>query len=284
MTRVFRSYLYVPGHDAVRIPKAYASSADCIVLDLEDAVPPARRSEARAIVDDVLRTAPKPTQVRLGPEWRDDLRSVAGHRIAAVRLPKCESAAHVEDVARALERMGSTAEIIPIVESAKGLEQLREILATSSRVGGLALGEADLQADLRSTSDDGLLYARLRVVSAARARGLPGPIQSVFTNTADEGELLRTSLWGRSVGFSGRSAIHPRQLAAINTAYTPTDDEIERANEIIAADNAARQAGAAASLTTDGRFVDPATVSAARWVLDTVSAAPTTNEQDVPHE
>lgn len=263
-----RSYLYVAGHDEHRIAKAYTTEADCVVLDLEDAVPASRRAEARTTVAAVLARQPaKPTQVRLGPDWEADLRAVGGPSMSAVRIPKCESADRIRAVADVLGEQGSAARIVAVVESARGLEAASSLATAHERVAGIMLGEADLSADLGVSCDEGLLYARLRIVAAARAAGLPGPVQSVYVDVADTEGLRRSSLWGRSVGFTGRSAVHPRQLAPINAAYTPTDEEVARAQEVVDVYEAALRDGAAAALTGDGRFVDPATVASARSVL-----------------
>lgn len=262
-----RSYLYVAGHDEHRIAKAYTTEADCVVLDLEDAVPATRRAQARTTVAAVLAGQPaKPTQVRLGPDWEADLRAV-GPSMSAVRIPKCESADRIRAVAEVLGELGSAARIVAVVESARGLEAASGLATAHERVAGIMLGEADLSADLGVSCDEGLLYARLRIVAAARAAGLPGPVQSVYVDVADTEGLRRSSLWGRSVGFTGRSAVHPRQLAPINAAFTPTDEEVARAQEVVDAYEAALREGAAAALTGDGRFVDPATVASARSVL-----------------
>ena len=269
MTASHRSYLYVAGHDEHRIAKAYATDADCVVLDLEDAVPDSRKAEARATVAAVLKRQPgKPTQVRLGHDWRLDLPVVAGHRsVQAVRIPKCESPELVREVGEALSERGSPARIVALIESARGVEEAAGLATAHDRVAGIMLGEADLSADLGVTSDDGLLYARLRIVATARAAGLPGPVQSVYVDVADVEGLRRSSAWGRSVGFTGRSAVHPRQIEPINAAYTPTAAEVARAREVVDVFEASLRNGAAAALTTDGQFVDPATVASARSVL-----------------
>lgn len=267
MTHPLRSFLYVPGYDEHRIAKAYRTKADCIVLDLEDAVPASRRSEARSVVAGLLDTTLKPTHVRLSAAWEEDLEALDGAGPLAVRLAKCDSPDAVRAVSQALDERGMQAFIYAVIESALGVERMVEIASADRRVAGLILGEADLRADLRVTDDEGLNYARLRAVSASRAVGLPGPIQSVFTDVHDADGLLRTTVWGRSVGFSGRSAIHPSQIEFIHQAYTPSDVEVARAQEVVDMFEAAVEVGSATALTFDGRFVDPATVASARWTL-----------------
>ncbi len=269
-----RSYLYVPGNDRKKIEKALASGADAVVLDLEDAVAPNRKEEAREIVAEVLRSEPeKPIFVRTnvpGSALADeDVEAVAGPGLAGLRLPKSESAEEVRRVAQRLEALGCEAGIQCLIESALGLELAFEISRAHEKVVGLGLGEADLKADLgiRGEGEAGLLYARSRVVSAARAAGLPGPVQSVYTNVRDTDGLRNSTQAGRDMGFVGRSAIHPAQVAVINEVFTPTEREISEANELLDRLDSEAASGAGAFALEDGRFVDRAVVESARVIL-----------------
>jgi citrate lyase subunit beta/citryl-CoA lyase len=263
-----RSYLYVAGHDRQRIGKAYRTDADCVVLDLEDAVPESAKQEARRSVATVLsQTPPKPTQVRLSQEWDADIRAIHSSSISAVRIPKCVGSKQIREVSKLLDALGSGVRIVALIESARGVEHAMDIATADARLTGLTLGEADLRADMKITSDEGLLYARLRIVSVARAAGLPAPIQSVHTAVSDLQGLQVSCRWGRSVGFFGRSAVHPSQLAVINAAYTPNEHEVADAHQIIDVYQAALDNGSAAALMPDGTFVDPAVVESARTTI-----------------
>ncbi len=269
-----RSYLYVPGNDRKKIEKALASDADAVVLDLEDAVAPNRKEEAREIVAEVLRSEPeKPIFVRTnvpGSALADeDVEAVAGLGLAGLRLPKSESAEEVRRVAQRLEALGCGAGIQCLIESALGLELAFEISRAHEKLVGLGLGEADLKADLgiRGEGEAGLLYARSRVVSAARAAGLPGPVQSVYTNVRDTDGLRNSTQAGRDMGFMGRSAIHPAQVAVINEVFTPTEREVSEANELLDRLDSEAASGAGAFALEDGRFVDRAVVESARVIL-----------------
>jgi citrate lyase subunit beta / citryl-CoA lyase len=267
-----RSYLYVPGCDPRRIEKALGSEADAVVLDLEDAVAPSRKEQARETVAEFLRSKhEKPVFVRInapGSKLADeDVEAVAGPHLAGLRLPKSESAETVCRVAARLETLDCKARIQCLIESALGLELAFEIGRAHERVAGLSLGEADLAADLSVHDEAGLLYARSRVVVASRAAGLPGPVQSVYTNIRDPEGLRRSTEEGKNMGFVGRSAIHPAQLSAINEVFTPTDEEVAEAEDLLERLETSAGAGTGAFALEDGRFVDEAVVESARSVL-----------------
>ncbi len=267
-----RSYLYVPGSDARVMEKAFATDADALVFDLEDAVAPNRKVEARAQVALALRSRPrKPVIVRVNGVDSglvdEDLAAIAGPWLASVRLPKTESPEDVRHVADGLARLGCDAGIQCLLESALGVERAFEIARAHERVIGLGLGEADLRADLGVSRDAGLSYARSRVVVAARAAGLPGPTQSVYRDIRDLDGLRRSTEEGKSLGFIGRSVIHPAQVAVVNSVFTPREDEVRRARDLVEQMEKAATAGTGAFALEDGRFVDRAVVAAARRTL-----------------
>ena len=267
-----RSYLYVPGSDPRRIEKALASEADAVILDLEDAVAPNRKEEARTTVAEVLRSEhEKPVFVRINaPDSvlaEEDVEAVAGPRLAGLRLPKTESPESVRRVAQRLEKLGCEAGLQCLIESALGLEFAFEIARAHEKVVGMSLGEADLAADLGVRGDPGLLYARSRLVAATRAAGLPGPVQSVYTNVRDAEGLRRSTMEGKNMGFVGRSAIHPAQIEVINEVFTPTEEEVAEAKDLLARLEESTGTGTGAFALEDGRFVDEAVVSSARLTL-----------------
>jgi len=268
-----RSYLYVPGYDERRIEKALASEADAVVLDLEDAVAPNRKEEARETVSRVLESEPeKPVLVRVNAVGTEpsaaDIDAVIGRHLAGLRLPKIEYVESVRLVAETLGELRSEAVIQCLIESALGLERAFEIANSHERVAGISLGEADLAADLGVSDEAGLLYARSRIVSAARAAGLPHPVQSVYTNVRDLEGVRRSTEEGKRLGFVGRSTIHPSQVPVVNEVFTPTEEEVRQAQELI--DRLAGEAisGTGVFVLGDGRFVDRAVVESARLTLD----------------
>lgn len=266
-----RSYLYVVGHREDQIQKAYASAADAVVLELEDAVAPSMKEQARRTVARVLRaTPPKPTWVRVNPLGsglaRQDVEAVAGAAIEGIRLPKAQSPQDVTTVAAWLDEAGSSARLQAVLETALAVERVSEIARAHPRLVGVSLGEQDLQADLGATGE-GLRYARSRVVMAARAAGLPAPVQSVWTRLRDLDGLRESCLEGKEYGFYGRSAIHPRQLPVINQVFTPTPEQVAGAEDLQRRLAEAVAAGAAGLQLPDGRFVDQAVALAAARTL-----------------
>jgi len=267
-----RSYLYVPGDDPRRIEKALATGADAVVIDLEDSVAPNRKEEARSNAATVLESVPaRPVFVRINDPGSElaarDIAAVAALQLSGLRLPKVESLESVRLVAETLEALRSEAGIQCLIESALGLELALEIARSHERVAGISLGEADLAADLGVRDEAGLLYARSRIVSASRAAGLPGPVQSVSTRVNDLDGLRRSTEEGKNMGFVGRSAIHPSQVPIINEVFTPTEEEVAEAQELLERLEGEAESGTGAFVLEDGRFVDRAVVESARRTL-----------------
>ncbi|WP_344475175.1 CoA ester lyase [Nonomuraea monospora] len=271
MSRLLVTWLYVPGDRPERFAKAEASGADVVIIDLEDAVAPVRKDEARRNAVAFLRARrdggrPEPgaleVHVRVNDpataRGRDDLAAV-GDLADAVRLPKVEST----DVLDAL----AGAPAYALLESAAGILAAREI-AADPRVVGVALGEQDLAAELAVTGEQALNHLRLQVVLAAAAAGLPPVPMSVYPDVKDEEGLLASCRAGRALGLFGRTAIHPRQIPAIRRAFRPGEEEVARAAEIVAAAERAEQAGVGAVALPDGRFVDAPIVVRARRTVD----------------
>lgn len=262
--------LYAPADRPDRVSKALASSADVVLVDLEDAVAPSRKDEARAAMVRLLisTSTARPIQVRInnpGTAWHDeDVVALAGLPLAVgARVPKIEGADEIRGLTAALP--GRT--LHPLIESALGVEHALDIATASPQVGSIGLGEADLRSDLRLDDDAGLTWARSRVVIAARAARLPPPAMSAYPNVRDLDGLAASCRVGRALGFRGRTAIHPAQLATIRSAFLPTVDEIERAREIVARLRGATAAGVGAFVLPDGTFLDTAMLEQANAVL-----------------
>lgn len=259
------TWLYVPGDRPEVVAKALASGADVVVVDLEDAVAPDRKEYARAATADLLSEPPPvPVHVRVNapdsPESTADLDALAAlPALSGLRLPKVTSPAQV---VRTTERAAGIP-LYALLESALAIEHAYAIATAHPALRGIALGEADLRADLGVRDDTGLDWPRSRVVLAARAAGLAPPAQSVHPDVRDLAGLAESCAHGRALGFLGRAAIHPRQLPVIEAAYLPTPEEIETAESVLKA--AATHPGAQA--LPDGRFIDAAVVAAAHRTL-----------------
>ncbi|MFA9432039.1 CoA ester lyase [Egicoccus sp. AB-alg2] len=285
--RLHRSYLYAPGSNPDVMRKALRAGADAVILDLEDAVAPSAKEGARAAVADLLdEIAGQDTacdvhvRVNAGPDGVDvdDLAAVVRPALRAVRIPKVESAAAIRELAATLDDLEARAGlpvgdvgIYPTIESAAAVVALAEICGASARIVRCALGSSDLLADLAASGDDdtATLYARSALVVHSRAAGIGPPVDSVHTDLQDEPGLKRSAQRGRSLGFHGKSVIHPRQLPAVHEVFTPGGGEVAAAREIVAAADAADRAGVGAT-RIGAAFVDPAIVARARALLGLV--------------
>ena len=264
-----RSYLYVPADRPEMLAKAADRGADALIVDLEDAVAPSRKVEARRALSDFL-PGPGETWVRVNnhPELlADDVAASAG--ATGIVLPKADP--------EALSQVTSMTSlpITALIETAAGLLAATE-LASAAVVERLAVGEADLSAELGVTpGDDGaeLLYARSRVVVASAAAGIDAPTGPVFTDFRDGDGLRRSTEALARLGFGRRRAIHPAQVRVINEAFTPTLDQLADAQELIGAYQDALEAGAGAA-ASDGVMFDAAVVRQARRVLERARGAP----------
>ncbi|MFF4953621.1 HpcH/HpaI aldolase/citrate lyase family protein [Streptomyces chattanoogensis] len=270
------TWLYVPGDRPDTVAKALRCGADVVVVDLEDAVAGDRKEYALHATAELLADAAPgggcgpPVHVRVnaldGPLAETEIRTLAGlPGLAGLRLPKVQGPA---DVRRAAAWAGAGGRperpaLYALLESALGIEHAFAVATAHPALRGLALGEADLRAELGVRDEAGLAWPRSRAVVAARAAGLAPPAQSVHPDVRDTDGLARSCAQGRDLGFWGRAAIHPRQLPVIEAAYLPSAAEIEAAEEVVGA----AAAGAGALALPDGRFVDAAVVAGARRVL-----------------
>ena len=256
-----RSYLFAPGHSEKLLTRVFEAGADAVMLDLEDAVPPKAKDTARTMVSKSL--ADRPAWVRInavGTPWCESDLEAVGELAFGIRIPKTESAADVEWV----RRRAPGKPLICAIESARGVLAAQEIAAVPG-VRHLAMGGVDLQRDLNAgNGNTQTLYVRSHLVIASRAAGIGPPIDSVYPNLDDADGLLDQALFARSLGFFGKSAIHPGQLAAIHEAFTPSAQDIAWAREVLAAFDAS--GGEAARLST-GEFIDLPVAQRARDLL-----------------
>jgi citrate lyase beta subunit len=260
-----RSILFVPGSDERKLARALDSEADAVVADLEDAVAPAQKERARAVVVEQLRARRRDgLMVRINgthtPYFEEDLRAIAGLDLAAVVLPKATP--------DAVARCGSgEPPLLAIVETAQGLRQAYE-LAASPRVAALLLGAADLGAELGLSplvDSQELLFARSKLVVDAAAAGIRPPFDMVHLDVRDADALAAEAATARALGFGGKACIHPDQVEVVNRVFAPTAAELAWADEAIGAYEAAVAGGQGAVLVA-GTLVDRAVVERARRI------------------
>jgi citrate lyase subunit beta/citryl-CoA lyase len=258
-TPIALTALYVPGDWPDRFDKAVGSGADVVVFDLEDAVAPERKALALENVAAYLaRPAAVRVQVRTNRGAHAEWQRLAGLPGVELRLPKVESAAEVADV-----RAVTAAPLTALIESALGLERAFEIAA--SGVDAVALGESDLASEVGSRDERVLDWARVRLRVAAAAAGLSPPMLSAYPAIRDLDGLAADTARGAALGFVGRSAVHPAQLATIVAAFRPAPADIAWARAVRSALD--RADGGAATLD-DGELVDAAMSGRAARILE----------------
>jgi len=271
--RPLRSILFVPGNRADRFPRALAAGADAVVFDLEDGVEDGRKADARRAIAEWLAATPASRTARFvrvnasGSAWQAEdlawLAGVSGH-IEGVVLPKAESSADIERVA-ALAPAGC---VIPLLETARGIIGAAAIASARATIPALLFGAEDFTAELgipRTLDGQELLLARSQVVLAAAAIGADA-IDAVFVDLAAPERLRQDATRARALGFRGKMAIHPDQVATINGVFSPSADEIARARRLIDAADTARRQGEGAFRFED-RMVDAPVIARARRVL-----------------
>lgn len=281
-TATARSYLFVPGDQPKMLSKAASRGADALIIDLEDAVGLDLKGVARRETRSWLQTEEAetlPVWVRLNNEPSligDDIVSALVSVLSGFVIPKVEAADQLEQIGAILDveerRMGleqGTIRLIPMVESARGLLAVAE-LALSPRVERLMVGEVDLAADLQLDSPDEQTMAPLRMplVVASTAAGIEPPVGPVSTDYRDLERLRNGTIGLRRMGFRARPAIHPSQIEVINSVFTPTPEEVERARQLLHLYEQAEEEGRGAVVDEDGRMVDKAVVRSARRTVE----------------
>ena len=280
---VRRSLLYCPGDDRGMMEKATETDADTVIFDLEDAVAPAVKSEARQTVRSLLEDQhdPDPERcVRINPYdngGRADIEAVVGEVSTppgSIALPKVDDPTTVAALADHLADLDAPeTDIVPLIETAAGVIAADEI-ASAPGVDAVAYGDQDFTADIGATvtaDKTESLYARQRIVVAAAAAGVDA-LDTVFTDIGDRDGLRDQAAFVVSLGFDGKLAIHPDQVPVINNAFTPTDEQLEWAEDVLAG-QARAEASEKGVFTVDGQMIDPPLVERAQTFIERAEAA-----------
>lgn len=271
-----RSYLYVPANRGDLLAKVHDAGADAVVIDLEDAVPPAEKPAARAMACAFLReTPPLPVYVRVnsGQTGLEDAAALPA-TIAGIRVPKADTPERIAEISAILDRHGDAGAAIaihPLIENVRGFFGLDELAAASRRVERFIFGSGDFVLDMggeRTPERLETLHARSHLVLRSRYLGLAAPIAHVFSPIADLDGLARVSREDRALGYFGRSCIHPRQVPVINDAFAFSEREIAAADAVVRGYEAHAAAGRGAAVLDDGTFVDEAVAKRAQRILD----------------
>jgi citrate lyase subunit beta/citryl-CoA lyase len=281
MTRL-RSLLFVPGNKAAMLAKAEHVNADVVLPDMEDSVPEAEKANARATIAACLprlaavHALVVPRVNSLATGWiEQDLEAVVGPNIFGISVGKIDDAGDLSAISNLLTKIERRAgleagrlKLIPWIETARGIVHCYEICTASARIVGAAFGAEDYTHDLgieRRDDESQLGYARAALCTAARAASVAA-LDTPYFKFRDLDGLRSSSLAGKHLGFKGRFAIHPDQVATINECFSPSAAEIEHARRVVAAfEEAERQGRASTSL--DGRVIDVPVVKRARALL-----------------
>jgi citrate lyase subunit beta/citryl-CoA lyase len=283
------SRLYLPGNSPSLMINAGIHKPDGIILDLEDAVAPDKKDEARFMVRNALRGfdfygAERMVRINQGERGLDDLDFIVPHQVNLILLPKCEQAEQVHAVNDRIKkirqgRQGSAPIwIMPIIESALGVINAWKIASSAENVVSLAIGLEDYTADIgthRTREGTESFFARSMVVNAARAAGIQ-PIDSVFSDVADMEGLAENVRRSKAMGFDGMGCIHPRQIRVIHETFAPTADEIGKAKKIVSAFHEAEGKGLGV-VALGTKMIDPPVVKRA---LNTIQLAVRMNKLD----
>ncbi len=274
-----RSRLYLPGNNPKLMINAGIYGSDGIILDLEDSVAPDKKEEARYLVRNALRSVnfygtERMVRINQIPAGLDDLNVIVSQPVNLILIPKCESQADVVAVEQRIEKIkgqkNDTIHLMPIIESALGVEKAFEIASASDNVVALAIGLEDYTADLgapRTYEARESFYARTAVINAARAAGKQA-IDSVFSDIGDMEALKANVKESRSLGFVGMGCIHPRQVAFINEGYAPDAAAIEIAKRIVEAYHQAVEKGLGV-VALGSKMIDPPVVKRALKIIET---------------
>lgn len=283
MTRIRRSLLFVPGNSPAMLLNAGVFGADSIIFDLEDAVAPNEKDAARILVRNAFRTLEydqfeKIIRVnsRHSPFFTEDLQMLIPTLPDAILLPKVEDKQDIidtETLMEALERENNLPlggiKIIPLIETALGVENAFSIARSSKRISALFLGAEDLTADLgvkRTKKGKEILYSRGRIVIAARAAGITA-IDTPFTDVDDEKGLIKDAKFAKKLGFTAKATISPRHVTTINRIFSPTEEEVLYAERVMAVIKKAEKEGKGV-VALDGKMIDAPIVARAQRVLE----------------
>ena len=282
----YRSFLFAPGNHARKVSKVFDCGADHVILDLEDAVAKAEKVATRALVVEALKRPRRGgAYIRVNAFHTEfcygDAVAVVGPGLDGIILPMVESREQIvafDWLVGSLERERSMPpggiDIIPIIETGKGIANARTIATAGTRVKRMAFGAGDYTLDMNmewTLAESELEHARAEMAVASRAAGLEAPIDTVWVHIKDLEGIARSAKRARQLGFQGKMCIYPPQVELVNRAFTPTETEIAFARRVVAAFEKAEREGSS-SIQLDGFFIDYPIVYKAQRTLDAVRA------------
>lgn len=279
----YRSFLFTPGDHPRKVAKVFDAGADAVILDLEDAVAIAEKPGTRAMVVEALgRPRSCLGYVRVNAYDTEfcfrDLTTVVGPWLDGIVLPKVESVDQVHSVDWLISQLEvehgmavGSIDLMPIIETGKGMANMASIAQCGSRVRRLSFGAGDYTLDMNmhwGMDESELYHARASMAMESRATGLEPPVDTVFIHIGAQHHdaLVNSAVLPKNLGFQGKLCIHPEQVGPSNTVFTPAAEEVAHAHKVIEAFDVAEAAGSA-SIQVDGYFVDYPIVEKARRVV-----------------
>lgn len=277
-----RSMLFLPGNTPNIIINGDELGADAVILDLEDAVSPSEKDAARILVRNAIRLMKfekSEVIVRINSMdseyWKSDLDEIVPLKPDVIMPPKMSCAADVQAIDEYITKLESSlgiennsVKLMPLIETALGVENAFRIAAASGRVCALQLGGEDLTADLRckrTKEGNEIDYARKRLVCAARAAGVDA-YDTPFTDVNDDEGIYADAEYAKSLGFTGKASISPRHVAAINQVFSPSQEDIDYAYEVMEAIRIAKEQGRGA-ISLRGKMIDAPIVARAQQTI-----------------
>ena len=277
-----RSMLFLPGNNPNMLINGNCLGADAVIFDLEDAVSPAEKDAARILVRNTMRYMDFRGCERIvrinsidTPYWKQDLDAILPQQPGLILLPKTgsprdvqEADAYMTELEQKLGFAPNTVGLMPLIETALGVENAFAIATAADRVQALFLGAEDLTADLhckRTKEGREIEYARTRLVMAARAAGVE-VYDTPFTDVNDDEGIYKDASYAKALGFSGKASISPRHVGAINQVFSPTQADIDYAYEVMDAIALAKEQGKGA-IALRGKMIDAPIVTRAEQTI-----------------
>ena len=276
---MIRSLMFLPGNTPNMLINGDTLGADALILDLEDAVSPSEKDSARILVRNYLKNLKNRRQffiVRINSTdtdyWKDDLNEIIPVKpdcIMPTKVNGTKMLSEISDFIASLEHEKGSVKLIPLIETAEGVENAFSIASFNERIFGIALGAEDLSADLhsrRTKEGSEILYARTRLICAARASGVE-VFDTPFTDVNDIEGLCSDIKFARGLGFSGKLVISPRHIDYVNELFSPSEQEINYAVEVLECIKEAEKQGKGA-VSLHGKMIDAPIVARARQVYE----------------
>jgi citrate lyase beta subunit len=288
ITRVRRAQMYVPGDDLHKIQKAAGLGVDSLILDIEDGVALSQKEAARSTIVEALNTLDfgrSERLVRINPVEsdfeEDDLKAILPARPDGIVIPKVERPEHVRwaseiigEYERENKLPANGIRLLILIETARGIVNLKEIACADDRLDALIFGAYDMASSLGATaSKDGweVFYARSAIVTHAAAFGLQA-IDSVYIHLQDTDGLIEAATRAMQMGYTGKQVIHPRQIDPVNAVFTPTDEALSNAQKLIDAFEEHQRSGKGV-FAYEGKMIDAPLLREAENILARAKAA-----------